>query len=300
LKSKQLGKSAMKLGNLLVLALGAVLSTVAFAQSREVVNPSEVRVTTYVPGAPTQVLGGSTLLDTRAGLVNSPGTGAGGADESLLQDSSLAMSTFGFAVASTSTYRIADDFTVPVSGWDISDITVYTYQTGSTTTSTITGLTLQIWDGDPSLGTSSVVFGDTSTNVLSSSAFSNIYRGLESAPGTTNRPIMAATASGLSISLPAGTYWLDFQIAGSLGSGPWAPPLTTTGQTATGNALQFDGSVWAAATDVGQQGFPMTIGGAGGGVPFTPPRELPINSSWLLLALLGGLLSFGALALIRR
>lgn len=290
----------MKLNKLLLMALCTTVSTVAFAQSRELVNPDEIRVTTFVPGAPLQVLGGSTLLDTRSGLVNSPGTGAGGADESLLQDSSLAMGTFGFAVGSTTAFRIADDFTVPASGWNVSDITVYTYQTGSTTTSTITGLTLQIWDGDPSLGTSSVVFGDTTTNVLSSTAFTNIYRGLESAPGATNRPIMAATASGLSIDLPAGTYWLDFQIAGSLGSGPWAPPLTVSGQSTTGNGLQFDGSAWVSVIDVGGQGFPMTIGGAGGGVPFTPPRELPVNSGWLLLALLGGLLGFGALAIVRR
>ena len=159
---------------------------------------------------------------------------------------------------------------------------------------------MQIWDGDPSLGTSSVVFGDTTTNVLSSTAFSNIYRGLESAPGATNRPIMAATASGLSINLPAGTYWLDFQIAGSLGSGPWAPPLTTNGQTTTGNGLQFDGTSWVAVTDVGAQGFPMTIGGTGGGVPFTPPRELPVNSPTLLAGLLAGLAVFGLIVLKRR
>ena len=76
--------------------------------------------------------------------------------------------------------------------------------------------------------------------------------------------------------------------------------MTTNGQTTTGNGLQFDGTTWVAATDVGGQGFPMTIGGAGGGVPYTPPRELPVNSPMLLAGLLAGLAVFGLLVLKRR
>lgn len=279
---------------------GIALSSLAMAQSFESINPGEQRVTAYAPGAPLQVLGSSVLLDTRSGLVNSPGTGPGGADESLLQDSSLGMGTFGFADSLAGTFRMADDFVVPASGWSVTDFTVYVYQTGSTTTSTLNALTLRIWDGDPSLGTSNVVFGDATSNILSSTAFTNIFRGLESAPGATNRPIMAATVSGLSLNLPGGTYWADFAVGGTLGSGPWAPALTTTGQTTTGNGLQFDGTAWVPAIDVGQQGFPMTIGGSAAGTPYVAPMDLPTDSNWLLLTLLGGLLALGGFALSRR
>ena len=33
---------------------------------------------------------------------------------------------------------------------------------------TIDAINVQIWDGDPSLGTSSVIYGDATTNVLTS------------------------------------------------------------------------------------------------------------------------------------
>ena len=295
----------MKLNYLLAMVAGMALSNLALAQSRDVVDSSAPRVTTYAPNAPLQVLGATVLLDTRSGLINSPGTGPGGADESLLQDGSLGMGTYGFGVSSVAGFRIADDFVVPASGWTVNDFTFYTYQTGSTTTSTITGLTLRIWDGDPSLSTSNVVFGDATTNVLSATAFTNIFRGIESAPGDTNRPIMAATVSGLSLNLPAGTYWADFDLSGSLGSGPWAPPLTTAGQTVTGNGMQSDGTTWTPIEDIGAQGLPMTIGGSvtdagGGDTPFVAAIDLPVDSNWLLLALLGGLLGLGALTLSRR
>lgn len=47
---------------------------------------------------------------------------------------------------------------------------------------------------------------------VTSSVFSGICRDIETGADATNRPIMAITASGLSITLPAGTYWLDWQL----------------------------------------------------------------------------------------
>ncbi len=63
--------------------------------------------------------------------------------------------------------------------------------------------------------------------------------------------------------LPAGTYWLDWQVGGSLASGPWAPAITILGQTTTGNAMQQTVStgVWANFIDVGPQGLPFIIEG---------------------------------------
>ena len=49
-------------------------------------------------------------------LVNSPGTGVGGADESVLQNNTLGMGTNGLG-HQLRLYRMADDFTVPVGHW---------------------------------------------------------------------------------------------------------------------------------------------------------------------------------------
>ena len=71
---------------------------------------------------------------------------------------------------------MADDFT-STEEWTIDSIKFYAYQTGATT-STITGIYVQIWNGAPNLGTSSVVWGDTVTNRLSYTSLSNNYRAL--------------------------------------------------------------------------------------------------------------------------
>ncbi len=202
------------------------------------------------------------IIDQRASLVTHPGAGAGGTDESRLQNPSLGMTSLGFTASTAGAFRVADDFTVGA-GTTVNSITVYSYQTGSTTTSTFNNMRFQIWNGNPSVAGSTVVFGDMTTNRFSSGAFSNIYRTTETTIGATNRPIMAVTASGLSIPLPAGTYWLDYQVGGTLPSGPFSPPVTIIGQTTTGNALQFN-ATWGPLNDGGtmtQQGIPMTIGG---------------------------------------
>ena len=244
------------------LALG---STAAFSQARETVSPNEAQGPAYTPQpyAPAP----NALQDQRALLVTHPGGGAGGADESRLQTVSVvpAMNTIGFGVQQTAPNRIADDFVIPAGGYTVTSFTVYSYQTGSTTTPTHNGITLQIWNGPPGAMGSSVVFGDTTTNRFTSAAFSNIFRTTETAVGATNRPIMAVTASGLNINLPAGTYWLDFALSGTLASGPWAPPITIQGSSAPGNGLQSITGVWGPALDGGaaavQQGFPLTIDG---------------------------------------
>ena len=114
-------------------------------------------------------------------IVTHPGGGFGGADASALQDVSLGMGTYGFGHQISANNRVADDFTVPAgSPWTIDTITFYAYQTGSTTTSTITDVRVQIWDGPPMVDGSNIVFGDLVTNRLASSTFSNVYRVLDS------------------------------------------------------------------------------------------------------------------------
>jgi len=198
-------------------------------------------------------------------LVNSPGTGAGGADESMLQSVSLGMTTLGFGHQVASGNRIADDFTVPAGGWYVDTITFFAYQTGSSLVSTISAVNLQIWNGVPGAPGSSVIFGDTTTNRLINTTWSGIYRVSETSSGDTQRPIMANTVK-VGVMLPPGTYWLDWQSDGTLSSGPWAPPVTINGQATTGNALQYTSGTgtWNAALDGGtgtQQDFPFIIEG---------------------------------------
>ena len=106
-------------------------------------------------------------------FVNSPGTGVGGADESVLQNTSLGMDYLGFGHQFVNDNWVADDFIIDnLSGWDIESIWFYAYQTGSTTTSTITGVHVRIWDGVPGDTGITVVWGDSVTNRLQSTFWS--------------------------------------------------------------------------------------------------------------------------------
>jgi hypothetical protein len=219
--------------------------------------------------APEQTTAPAPLSDWRAPevvlydngpLVTHPGGGAGGADASALQ-TALGLTTYGAGNQAAAGNRVADDFTVTGGGWFINTMTFFGYQTGSGTTSTFTALNLRIWDGPPNLGSSNVVFGDTTTNRLASSTWANMYRVLDTGLLDTARPVMANVAT-VNTFLPAGTYWVDWQADGTLASGPWAPPISILGQTTTGNAWQFTSTGWAALMDGAfPQGLPFIVDG---------------------------------------
>jgi hypothetical protein len=200
-------------------------------------------------------------------LVNLPGGGAGGADASTLQ-SAILLNSYGFGHQVSAGNRIADEITLGTRS-RLQKIKFYAYQTGSTTTSTMTAVNLRIWNGPPNNPTSGIIYGDTTTNRMTSTTWSNSYRVIDTNLTDTTRPIMVNTVS-LDITLDPGTYWLDWQTNGSLSSGPWAPPITRNGQTTTGNALHYlsDSGSWGAALDSGtstEQGFPFIIEGERGG-----------------------------------
>jgi hypothetical protein len=200
-------------------------------------------------------------------LVTHPAGGAGGADASALQ-TAISLDVFGFGVQQAAGNRIADDFEVTGSGWTVDTITLFAYQTGSSTSSTLTGVNLRIWDGVPGDAGSTVVFGDTTTNRMIATGWTDIYRVLDTSLTNTDRPIMYAVADIEGLFLPAGTYWVDWQLNGTLGSGPWAPPISILGETTTGNARQFVEGAWDALVDSGTntpQGMPFVIEGSGPG-----------------------------------
>lgn len=231
------------------------------------------------------------LLHDTGPLVNSPGTGAGGADESIMQNSSLGLNTLGGGFQLLNGNRIADDF-VLASDQNINKLEFFAYQTGSTTASTITGVYVQIWDGAPN-GGGSIVWGDLVTNRLTSTSWSNIYRVKETTLGATDRPIMSCLCD-VNINLPAGTYWIDVMVDGSLGSGPWCPHITINGQTTTGNSIQFTGA-WGNLLDIGtstQQGMPFKL--------YSSPAVAVPVSPWSIVLAFGLIGGFVAVRMFRR
>ncbi len=158
---------------------------------------------------------------------------------------------FGWQMGRAQGSWVADVFTVPPSAtWAFDTVIVYGYQYGSGTTSTFLNCNLQIYQGTPGLG-GTVVWGDTSTNVLNSTGFTGIYRvdtfAADGGLTSTNRPIMFLKLylSPAPI-LTEGTYWLSWSSAGSSASIPDAPDkvlpgrINPSGQT----ARQLFGGTW--------------------------------------------------------
>lgn len=243
----------------------------------------------------------SAVLWDNGPLVTHPGAGAGGADESRLQSSSLLMNTLGFGDQVLNGNWVADDFEVTAAdGWTLDSATFFHYQTNSTTTSTITNVVWQIYNGQPGAGGTMIFNGSG----LVSSLFTNIYRTTDTTIGVTNRPIMASTVDLGGLALAAGTYWLAWQADGTLSSGPWAPPITILGQTTTGNGLQYtlSSGAWGPANDSGtltQQGFPFILEGEIVVVPVPSVLEIP-TLGLAGLAALALLLGVASLLFLRR
>jgi hypothetical protein len=269
----------MKKITLLLSAL-FITGTVAMAQQNnmkvtprydDLYTPSAADVTTPQPAqeeahwlVPTKDV--QLLLHDNGSFVNGPGQGAGGKDASICENVTLMMSLWGTGHALASGYRVADDFTVPAGElWTISEIQTFAYQTGSSTTSTINAVNFRIWSGLPGAGV--VVWGDGTTNLMTSSVFSNCYRMMEDDMMNTQRPVMKQTSTLTTPAvLGAGTYWLDWQCGGTLSSGPWANPIAILNQMTTGNARQYIPSTtsWQAVRDTGSTsslGLPFILNG---------------------------------------
>lgn len=180
------------------------------------------------------------------GFVTDPGAMSDGADASWVKGS---QSTWGPSANNANGYMLADDFTV-TSSTTLTEIEVYGYQTGSGTTSTLTGLYVMIYDGNPKED-GVCIWGDNTTNIMTSTSFTNCYRGSDNTPTAMTRPIMAATATGLDIALEPGTYYLAYGLTGSMSSGPWGTPHAEPEVGHFGDGLQLSSSGWAYLNDSG-------------------------------------------------
>jgi hypothetical protein len=177
--------------------------------------------------------------------------------------------TAGYAITYSSTsasYFLADDFTVPAGeSWTISNIDFFGYQTGYTgTTSPFNKVVVTIYSSDPSVSGAESVFGDDTTNRLSSSTDAKMYRIFNSqvpvlqAPVTT-RKIWKVTAN-TPVTLTEGTYWVKYQFQNVVvANAGFAPPVTVVGVRALDgwNAKQHDAvsNSWINLID---QGSPTT------------------------------------------
>ncbi|MCB9840510.1 MAG: hypothetical protein H6809_02520 [Phycisphaeraceae bacterium] len=182
--------------------------------------------------------------------------------------------TIGVGHRVVSGTRFADDFTIPAGEtWTISAFTFFAYQTGAQPgASSFTHYNFRVWDGEPGQPGSSIVFGDTTTNRLTDSIDANLYRISNASPvvcsqpnPTTTRPIFRNVCGGLSLTLAAGTYWVDVQSDGTINSGPWIAPLAgmpigSSMYLPGSNGVQFDGASWAPFVDEGRIADPV-LGG---------------------------------------
>ncbi len=253
-------------------ALAMVLLVVAIAMPAvandlEGVNPMQQDWTD--PAVPCPMYGGARdVLYENGPFETAPGV-------SICQDITLGSSTYGYGHQVFYDNRLTDQFVIPVGEtWQITGMTFFAYQSGSSTVSTITDVRVEIYDNPPEGG--NLLWGDLVTNRLNNTSWTGVYRALESAPTSTYRPIMANVCD-VTVTLGAGEYWVVWQCDGTLSSGPWAPPITIPGQAFTGDAWQWTTTnlAWLPVSDSGDggyKGFPFIVEGS---IP-TPVED----SSW--------------------
>ena len=210
------------------------------------------------------------VLFDQGNLVNDPGGGFGGADRSFIE-AALGHTLYGWGHQVLNDNAMADQFTIPAGEeWQIDELTTFAYQTGAPTTSTITEVRAQIWDGDPMAG-GTVIWGNHTDNIMINTEWSNIYRTTETDPMANTRAIMVQTST-IGTTLGEGTYWVHWQSNGTLASGPWCPPVTELGVAVTGDALQSIAGVFAPALNGTEpNGAPFILSGSvvGGPTAFT-------------------------------
>lgn len=168
-------------------------------------------------------------------------------------------------IGATTNNRCADNFVVPVGQtWTINSVIVFGYQTNSVANPFI-GANLRIWNGRPGDAGATIIFGDTTTNRLTTPVDSTWFRvgntlggagGVTPAATNTARKIwqLPLTVSPAAV-LTSGNYWVDFQLNGGA-NGNFTPLLTIPGARSLPgwNGRQFIGttSTWGDIIDIGE------------------------------------------------
>jgi hypothetical protein len=140
-----------------------------------------------------------------------------------------------FNTAETSSFQLADNFTVPVGEhWSITSFDFFAHQNSFTgLTIPMDQLRIQIWTGDPSLPGSTLVAGDMTTNVLDATNSVNtfMYRIPNSIIGSPaiapnpNRKIWKVRGN-ISSELNSGEYWVVYQFHATDNGTIFVPTVT--------------------------------------------------------------------------
>ncbi|MBP1642639.1 MAG: hypothetical protein H6Q03_1308 [Acidobacteria bacterium] len=229
--------------------------------------------------------GSVVVLFDNGPLLTHPAGGCAGNDLSAAQNTTLGLTSRGFNHSVSGDFRVADDFVVDPPGWELDQVELYAYQGGSTTASPITAVNYQIWDGSPDDPLAVVVCGDPTTNRMSTTEWTSMWRALLSEATTDcTRPIMRQNVDAVGCLLPPGTYWIDWQTDGDIAfTGPWAPPIAVLDQNPPGNALQQVAGTWQAVVDAAlltPLDLPFVIHGTANGLVFRDGFESGDTSRW--------------------
>jgi hypothetical protein len=173
-----------------------------------------------------------------------------GADRSAISPNTPAANLMG--IAGFDQYRLADDFTI-TSDFTINSFRLFAYRTDATVPQAHE-VTARIFSGGPP-GIGTIVWGDTSTDVMSSSGWApspsglGLYRTDTISTINTLRRVQEMVVSGLNINLRAGTYWLDYNFDGV----DYVPPVSSPTAFVTGTAFQSTnyGNTYSPAIDNG-------------------------------------------------
>lgn len=175
------------------------------------------------------------ILYDNGTLVNSPGTGNGGADESIVLPPLTIL-----AYPSGSPMRTADDFNINDYEWVIDSISFFDIiPNAPTSPSYFSGYYVRIWNGKPGENGSHIVWGDQSTNRLIHSAWDDLYRRGPDNPGSTSLAVFRNTCETNGLALPAGNYWIEAQAYSNMTAYTYAPPVVSE-SPASGNAIQLN------------------------------------------------------------
>jgi hypothetical protein len=197
----------------------------------------------------------------------------------------MATGSTTYGLAANNTIWVADDFTIAAGKrWDISSIDFFSYQTGATAFS-FTGANWSIVQDD--VNTGKVVA--SGSNAVTNGGLVG-YRVTATTQTNTSRPIYRVQADIADTSLSTGHYWLRWNLAGTVASGPW---VAQTSDNVLGNAQQKTTGVftqYAESSSKKSAELPFVLNGNVAAVP--EPETYAM--------MLGGLVMLGALARRRK
>ncbi|MGA1346126.1 MAG: BACON domain-containing protein, partial [Ilumatobacteraceae bacterium] len=195
--------------------------------------------------------GSAGVLWDNGPVITHPGAGFGGADASAISADQVELGLrFNVASLSPTDFHLADDFVVPAGGWNVSSLQFIAFQQYAESASAWAALFVRIWDGPPGDG-GTVIWGDMTTNVLSSVTILGAYRVRPYSLGENSYPMARLEAGNLDLNLPPGTYWVECAAKPTDHPSTWVPQVSLPSGTIHGNARQYSSltGIWSTPLD---------------------------------------------------